>query len=487
MTAQNIHQSYPIFNDINGQPLENGNIYIGTAGLTAEDNQINVYWDLALTSLVTQPIRTKGGYLSNANVISNVYVGAADYSITVKDKNGTLTSPVVLNKVANVGLQEAYNVAEAIVTNATNGSVDVQVGSGADTDSALTVKNIAGTIVANVRGDNKVGFGMGATTPKGTVHIRTADSGVTTPNASGTDLIVEGSGNMGVSILSGAASSGSIYFGSTGGASKGIISYDQSADTLSVSSGSSITMTLDASQNVGIGESTPGGRLHVKTGDAGAITPSTSGDELVVEGSGNAGVSILAGVAASSSLYFASTNDPARGVVSYDHSADQLSISTTATISAFVKTTEISPGVDNTSTAGSGSFRYTELFSVNATINTSDEREKTVLEPDDAVLDVIDTIGIVSFKWNDAIEKKGIDDARIHYGVLAQDLKRAFEAASLDPSKYSVFCYDEWEETIDSEGNVLGEAGNRYGVRYEELYALKIACLDRRIKALESA
>jgi hypothetical protein len=68
---------------------------------------------------------------------------------------------------------------------------------------------------------------------------------------------------------------------------------------------------------------------------------------------------------------------------------------------------------------------------------------------------------------------------------MAQDLKTAFESAGLNPSDYSVFCYDEWGESTGPDGETI-PAGDRYGVRYEELYALKVACLERRISDLEN-
>ena len=40
-----------------------------------------------------------------------------------------------------------------------------------------------------------------------------------------------------------------------------------------------------------------------------------------------------------------------------------------------------------------------------------------------------------------------------------------------------MFCYDEWEEDRDEEGTVVQEAGNRYGIRYDELLAFIISAL----------
>jgi hypothetical protein len=89
MSALSIQPTYPIFTDIDGQPLENGYIFIGTANLNPQTNPINVYWDAALTIQATQPIRTLAGYPSNSGTPARLYVNS-DYSIRVQNRNGSL-------------------------------------------------------------------------------------------------------------------------------------------------------------------------------------------------------------------------------------------------------------------------------------------------------------------------------------------------------------------------------------------------------------
>ena len=72
MTAIKITPFLPVFTDIDGQPLENGNIYVGLAGVPTISNQIAVYWDRALTIPATQPIKTIGGYPSNGGTPSPI-------------------------------------------------------------------------------------------------------------------------------------------------------------------------------------------------------------------------------------------------------------------------------------------------------------------------------------------------------------------------------------------------------------------------------
>ena len=89
MSALSISAPFPIFTDIDGQPLEDGYVFIGTANLNPITNPITVYWDAALTLTAVQPIRTLGGYPMNSGTPARLYVNS-DYSIQVQNKNGSL-------------------------------------------------------------------------------------------------------------------------------------------------------------------------------------------------------------------------------------------------------------------------------------------------------------------------------------------------------------------------------------------------------------
>jgi len=153
------------------------------------------------------------------------------------------------------------------------------------------------------------------------------------------------------------------------------------------------------------------------------------------------------------------------------------------------------PQTDNTINLGTSGQRWSVVYAGTGTINTSDQREKQqIRELSDAERAVAVRLkGLLrAYKFNDAVEKKG-DHARIHVGVIAQDVKAAFEAEGLDGFNYAVLCYDEWGayERVEGFDKVTGEdgkivqvprrvtipAGNRYGVRYDELLAFVIAAI----------
>jgi len=150
-----------------------------------------------------------------------------------------------------------------------------------------------------------------------------------------------------------------------------------------------------------------------------------------------------------------------------------------------LRTLNLSPMSDATHYIGSAALRYNTVFAATGAINTSDEREKTEFldyeaAEKSAALEIKQHIR--KFKFIDAVDKKG-DNARIHFGVGAQTVKSILEKHGLNPFEYAFLCYDEWEELPeikDEEGNVMQEyrpAGNRYGVRYEELLSFIISAM----------
>jgi hypothetical protein len=90
MSAFSVHEPFPQFHDRDGQPLDGGFVFIGTAGLDAQANQVPVYFDPALTIPASQPIQTHGGFAANGATPTPIYVDANDYSIKVLDANGAL-------------------------------------------------------------------------------------------------------------------------------------------------------------------------------------------------------------------------------------------------------------------------------------------------------------------------------------------------------------------------------------------------------------
>lgn len=90
MSALSIQVPFPVFQDRDGQPLENGYIWIGQPNLNPQTNPVVAYYDEALTIVAPQPLRTLNGYISRAGTPAQVYVDAVNFSILVQDSKGSM-------------------------------------------------------------------------------------------------------------------------------------------------------------------------------------------------------------------------------------------------------------------------------------------------------------------------------------------------------------------------------------------------------------
>lgn len=90
MSALSIQVPFPVFNDRDGQPLDNGYVWIGVPNLPPQTNPVNVYFDDALTILAPQPLRTINGYISRFGSPAQVYIDGVNFSILVQDSKGTM-------------------------------------------------------------------------------------------------------------------------------------------------------------------------------------------------------------------------------------------------------------------------------------------------------------------------------------------------------------------------------------------------------------
>jgi hypothetical protein len=88
MSALSIQVPFPVFQDQNGQPLENGYVWVGIANMHPQTNPVQVYFDRDLTVIADQPLRTINGYISRSGSPAQVYVDGNNFSIFVQDFQG---------------------------------------------------------------------------------------------------------------------------------------------------------------------------------------------------------------------------------------------------------------------------------------------------------------------------------------------------------------------------------------------------------------
>jgi hypothetical protein len=123
MSALSIQVPFPVFQDRDGQPLDNGYVWIGEANLNPQTNPVVAYYDAALTIPAVQPLRTLNGYISNSGTPAQVYVDGVNFSILVQDSKGSM----VYNFSDGTGISAVINSADVIYDPAGTGAVATTV------------------------------------------------------------------------------------------------------------------------------------------------------------------------------------------------------------------------------------------------------------------------------------------------------------------------------------------------------------------------
>ena len=135
------------------------------------------------------------------------------------------------------------------------------------------------------------------------------------------------------------------------------------------------------------------------------------------------------------------------------------------TSNAFFPTNYQGDYVNGGVTWGSAAYRWGQIFSTSTSISNSDRNLKQdindITESEKNVATKITDL-FKTFRFKDAVSKKG-DDARLHNGIIAQDLIEAFESEGLDAHRYGLFCYDEkW--TVDGEHELMETIYEKDGI-----------------------
>lgn len=106
-------------------------------------------------------------------------------------------------------------------------------------------------------------------------------------------------------------------------------------------------------------------------------------------------------------------------------------------VKIFASNGSMQPVADNVSALGFTSNRWTAVYAVNGTIQTSDAREKMDLAPiDDRVLHAIDSIQVKQWKWIEG-------DGKTNFGPTVQDIDEAFKKDGLSIDDYGMITRDE--------------------------------------------
>lgn len=174
--------------------------------------------------------------------------------------------------------------------------------------------------------------------------------------------------------------------------------------------------------------------------------------------------------------------------ISAFNSGDSINFNFTNSTPNYTMTTGYFGPVGTTSVKnlGSTSVRWKEVFASVGTINTSDRNLKTeISQIPDSWLDAWQEVDYVRYKFKDAVNLKGIDNARWHIGHIAQDVYEAFDKHGINAFDIGIVCYDRWSESIDQNGNVI-PSGEIWSIRADECQFMELALMRRSINRLKS-
>ena len=121
---------------------------------------------------------------------------------------------------------------------------------------------------------------------------------------------------------------------------------------------------------------------------------------------------------------------------------------------------------------GTSAYRFQDIYRSGSTYSTSDRNKKQDIRD---LTDAETRVAIVAkgslkaFRYIDSVEAEG-DEANIHFGIMAQELKAAFEAEGLNANDYQVFKTSTY--TDDD-----GVEQTTYSICYENLLAFIIAAI----------
>ena len=312
--------------------------------------------------------------------------------------------------------------------------------------------------------------------------------------------------------------------------------YRAAADTLTFATGGSERMRLDSSGNLNIGRTSTGaasdgtGGSGINITQTGAIEMARNGSPALFVNRTTSDGDIMQFRKDGTTVGFIGTLSGSLyiGTPYSNDSALRFSAGTIHPCNS-----DGSPR-DNGINLGYASGRFTSIFAVNGTIQTSDQTEKQdIVSLTATEMLVAKRISAMfkNYRWIDKVTVEG-DDARTHTGVIAQEVQAAFTSEGLDASKYGLFCSDTWwehgvnvpaveavdevtETTTDEDGNevvtVITEAveakdayirtehyhveaeapegateRTRLGIRYPELLSFVAAYNEQRFASIEA-
>ncbi len=337
--------------------LEGSSGHIGL-GTTSPDNQLHIYSATTNRNLLVESGTTSSGLTLESNgkewdLFNSV--GIANQGFGIYDRTNTVYRLAIDGTSGNVGIgiNSPTRILHLNNTNVNGTMINFDnddaggnswvVGSTGSANSPgaghYAFYNNNGTAYTMVLTEsNRVG--IGDETPEtrldveGTLKI--ANGGETCSVAADAGMFRYNSGNMEFcngsawqALGTGTGDGDILDGGNTEGAAITIGTNDNF--DLNFETNGSNAMIIKSDGDVGIGTTSPSGKVHISTNNGGP-TPHTSADDLIVENNtGPSGISILSSGANGSNIFFGDTASNLQGKLQYDNAIDAMIFETNAT------------------------------------------------------------------------------------------------------------------------------------------------------------
>jgi len=332
-----------ILNGAAGLIVPDGQLTLGSTAVTSTGAELNILDGVTASTAELNILDGVTSTTAELNILDGVTSTAAELNIL----DGVTSTTAELNILDGVTSTTAeLNLVDGSGAGSIVNSKAVIYGSGGELNgTSMDITNVATASTFEPDGDTAAGdnAAIGYTSAEGLILTgQGSTSDVSIKNDVDATVLSIPTGTTGVNITSaidvlgsnfanveftGASVNGSgVYTGLDSGG--GYVVNVRDSGYIGFSTTNAERMRIASDGKVGIGTSSPDGRLHVHTSSAGTVTAATDANQLVLESTANVGMSFLTGNASVARIKFGDPDSNSSGAIVYAHSEDSMRFNT---------------------------------------------------------------------------------------------------------------------------------------------------------------
>ena len=301
LTFKSLGVSEPADNSVTSAKIVDGAIVNADINASAAIDGSKISPDFGSQDITTTgQISGKDLILSDTTPVINLNDSTANPDYQINNTNGVFN------------IRDTTNSVDRLVVN-TDGHVDIagnlDVGAGIDVTGAI------------------VGTGD-MTIDTNTLHVDSSNNRVGIGTTSPSNTLTVSAGNPVLELQGTTTNGGNTFLHINANANHWCVGADNftSQNLFVIKSGtpasSTHTFAINSSGNVGIGTTSPEGKLHLETGSSGASYSADNSDVLIIEHSDSVGIDLRSPAANSGNILFSDANARGQGRIGYGHNDD---------------------------------------------------------------------------------------------------------------------------------------------------------------------